>query len=82
MIIKEKNTLLQWKDIANITLNFIKLRSLIVTLYSFPGGSVVKNSSVKAGDVSLIPGLGRYPGRENSNPLQYSCLRNPRYRGA
>ena len=29
----------------------------------------------------LIPGLGRSPGGEHSNPLQYSCLRNPKDRG-
>ena len=26
---------------------------------------------------SSIPGLGRYPGEGNGNPLQYSCLENP-----
>ena len=31
----------------------------------------------KAGDVGLIPGLGRSPGEGNGNPLQYSCLGNP-----
>ena len=25
----------------------------------------------------MIPGLGRFPGGEHSNPLQYSCLENP-----
>ena len=29
-----------------------------------------------------IPGSGRYPGRGNGNPLQYSCLDNPMDRGA
>jgi len=29
----------------------------------------------------LIPGLGRYPGEGNGNPLQYSCLENPMDRG-
>ena len=29
-----------------------------------------------------IPGLGRSPGEENGNPLQYSCLENPMGRGA
>ena len=24
-----------------------------------------------------MPGLGRYPGGGNGNPLQYSCLENP-----
>ena len=27
-----------------------------------------------AGDANLIPGLGRYPGEGNGNPLQYPCL--------
>ena len=34
-----------------------------------------------AGDVDLIPGLGRSPGEGNGNPLQYPCLRNPMDRG-
>ena len=43
----------------------------------FPGGSVVQNPSANAGDVGLIPGLGRSPAEGNGNPLQYSCLGNP-----
>ena len=46
---------------------------------------VVKNLPSNAGvsrDVGLIPGLGRSPGGGHSNPLQYSCLENPMYRGA
>ena len=42
----------------------------------FPGGSVAKNPPANAGDVDLIPGLGRSPKEENGNPLQYSCLGN------
>jgi len=34
------------------------------------------------GDEGLIPGLGRYPGERNGNPLQYSCLENPMDKGA
>ena len=45
----------------------------------FPGGSVVKNPPTNAGDVL---GLGRSPGEENGNPLQYSFLGNPTDRGA
>ena len=30
----------------------------------------------------LIPELGRFPGEGNDYPLQYSCLENPRDRGA
>ena len=35
-----------------------------------------------AGGAPLIPGLERYLGEENGNPLQYSCLGNPIGRGA
>ena len=43
----------------------------------FPGGSESKESARNAGDLGLIPGLGRSPGEEHGNPLQYSCLENP-----
>ena len=45
-------------------------------------GLVVKNLLANAGDASLIPGSGRYPGEGNGNPLQYSCLENPMDSGA
>ena len=28
------------------------------------------------------PGTGKFPGKENNNPLQYSCLGNPEDREA
>ena len=49
---------------------------------SFPGGSGDKETACNAGDLGSIPGLGRYPGEGNGNPLQYSCLGNPMDRGA
>ena len=48
----------------------------------FPGGSEVKNLPVNAGDRGSIPRSGRFPGKGNSYPLQYSCLGNPMDRGA
>ena len=42
----------------------------------FPAGSSGKGSACNAGDLGLIPGLGRSPGGGHSNPLQYSCLEN------
>ena len=45
---------------------------------------MVKNRPANAGDIrdtGSIPGLGRSPGGENGNPLQYSCLENPMDRG-
>ena len=47
----------------------------------FPGGSDSKESTCDAGDLGSIPGLGRYPGEGNGDPLQYSCLENPMNRG-
>ena len=47
----------------------------------FPAGSDSKESACNAGDLGLIPRLGRSPGEENDNPLQYSCLENPMDRG-
>ena len=46
---------------------------------------VVKNlpaNVADARDVGSIPGSGRSPGEGNDNPLQYSCLGNPKDRGA
>ena len=48
----------------------------------FRGGSVVKNLPASAGDMGSIPGLGRFPGERNDNPLWYSCLGNPMDRKA
>ena len=39
---------------------------------SFPGNSTGKESACNAGDSSLIPGLGRFPGEGLSYLLQYS----------
>ena len=41
-----------------------------------------KDPPANAGDVGLIPGLGRSPGEGNGNPLQHSCLGNPMDREA
>ena len=39
-------------------------------------------NSGDTGDVGLIPGLGRFPGEGNGNPLEYFCLGNLMERGA
>ena len=51
-------------------------------LKCFPGGPDGKVSVCNAGDLGLIPGLGRYPGEGYGSPLHYSCLENPMDRGA
>ena len=58
------------------------------TIPSFGAYQVVleeKNLPANAGDIrdgSSIPRLGRSPGKGHGHPLQYSCLENPRDRGA
>ena len=42
---------------------------------------MVKNIPANAGDSGSIPESGRYPGKENGNPLQYSCLKSSVDRG-
>ena len=42
----------------------------------FPGGSAGKEPASNAGDLGLIPGLGRSPRERNDYPLQYSGLEN------
>ena len=37
-----------------------------------------KKSACSAGDLGPIPALGRSPRGGHGNPLQYSCLENPR----
>ena len=56
----------------------------------FKGGAslvaqLVKNPPANAGDardVGSIPGSGRFPGKRNGNPLQYSCLESSMEGGA
>ena len=48
----------------------------------FPGGSDGRESAWNVGGLSSTPGSGRSPGKENGNPLQYSCLENSMDRGA
>ena len=41
-----------------------------------------KESAYNVGDTGSIPGLGSSPGKGNSNPFQYYCLKNPMVREA
>ena len=45
-------------------------------MLGFPGGSDGKEYACNAGDLGLIPRLGKSPGEGNGNPLQYSYLEN------
>ena len=50
-------------------------------IMAFPGGLEGKESACNAGDLGLIPGLGRSFREGNGYPLQYSCLENSKDRG-
>ena len=60
----------------------MKKKMKLMSRMGFPGGSVVKNPPVNAGQLGSIPGSGRSPRGGNGNPLQYSCLGNSKDRGA
>ena len=47
-----------------------------ICIHELPLGSAGEESTCNAGDLSLIPGLGRSPGEGKGYPLQYSSLEN------
>ena len=51
-------------------------------LTGFPCGSDGKETTCSVGDLGSISELGRSLGGGDGNPLQYSCLENPKNRGA
>ena len=62
--------------VENMTSSFI-LTAIQYSNLGVPGGSDHKESSCNAGDMGLIPGLGRSLEGGHGNPLQYSYLGNP-----
>ena len=75
--------LVTWEDVTvKLFLPQIFYYGTNAILTGFPGGSVVKNLPADAGDAGSIHGRGRSPAGGNGYPLQYSCLGNPRDRGA
>jgi len=55
---------------------------LIFRRQGFPDVSDSEKPACNAGDMDLIPGLERSPGKRNGYPFQYSCLENSMDRGA
>ena len=70
-----------WATVHGVAKNQTRLSNFTFTS-GFPDGSDGKVSVYSAGDLGSIPGLGRFPGEGNGNPLQYSCLGNPMDGGA
>ena len=60
----------------NSTFNALIYEFLFPIKWGFPCGSAGKESACNAGDLGLIPGLGRSPGEGKDYPLQYSGLEN------
>ena len=67
---------------SSIVIAFLYLEAVYSELWASLVVSEVKASACNAGDLGLIPGLGRSTGEGNSNPFQYSCLENPMEGGA
>ena len=58
------------------TVSLSKSEKICIIQTRFPDGSDSKVSACNAGDLGSIPGLGKFPGEGNGNPLQYSGLEN------
>ena len=90
MVVRVFSIFLKFEEIQRIDSESLKYspgvwRILKLTLGcndNFSHFTVVKNLTANAGDASSIPGLGKFPGERNCDPLQYSCLGNPMDRGA
>ena len=69
---------------ASECLNFFPNFKLSILYWAmgFSGGSGGKECACNAGDPGLISGLGGCPGEGHGNPVQYSCLENPKDREA
>ena len=51
------------------TRSFLSISCDLTHYWGFPGTSAGKESACNAGDLGLIPGLGRSPGGGHGNPL-------------
>ena len=81
--------LVNYTEDPNSTFLSCKLELILVLEYQYLQNLTLnkdwlsgKGSAASTGDAFSIPGLGRSCGGVNSNPLQYSCLKNPIDRGA
>jgi len=62
--------------------NPVQIRYCVLYIGTSLVAQTVKCLAYNAGDLGSIPGSGRSSGEGNGNPLQYSCLENPKDRGA
>ena len=77
------------QSVYKLALHVLLLKNNLFTIYcwlintkltfnDFPGGSDGKAFAYNAGGLGSIPGSGTSSGEGNGNPLQYSCLENPK----
>ena len=77
---------ISWAAACQASLSFtMGLGNLFSSWFWFSGemgggllsvGSDSKEYACNVGDLGSVPGLGRFPGEGNGNPLQYCCLEN------
>ena len=60
---------LQFEQRASYFPRIVFIRWRVLKYLGFPGGSDGKESTCSAGNLGLIPGLGRSPGGGHGNPL-------------
>ena len=65
-----------WQERIQDLRNASQIDRIVIRFWGFPDSSVVKESACDAGDLGLIPGLGRSPGKGKGYLLQYSGLEN------
>jgi len=72
-----------WQRVGTqLSIQHVPIFTSLYRPWDFPGGSDGKASAYNVGDQGSVPGLKRFPGEGNGNPLQYSCLENPMDGGA
>ena len=76
ILIPRQESLEQWVPTFSVDSNLKCAFKCTHKKMGFPGGSEDKESACNAAEPGSVPGSGRSPGEENSNPLQYSCLEN------
>ena len=81
------NSHTSWAEALNLNLHWSLFAQSVHSFYittQYEVVIVVKNPPANSGDVSYVGSIsrsGRPPGGGNGNPLQYSCLENPKGRG-
>ena len=70
-----------WTVIFYLFIVFLKFIMPCGVGFTQWSASLVAQTVTNVGDLGLIPGFGRSPGKGNVNPLQYSCLESSMNRG-